>query len=44
MKVNGIMERNMEEVYIYGYMIKKHKIKKYMMENLNMIKCMVVDN
>ena len=41
MRDNGIMEKDMEEVFMYGYIIKKHKIKKYMMVNLNLIWCMV---
>ena len=36
MKVNGIMVKNMDVEFMYGYMIKKHKIKKFMMVNLNM--------
>lgn len=37
MKVNGIMEKNMDVEFMYGYMIKKLKIKKFMMDNSNMI-------
>lgn len=44
MKENGTMERNMVEEFMFGYMIKKHKIKKFMMDNFNMILCMVEDS
>ena len=44
MKENGIMERNMVEEFMFGYMIKKRKIKKFMMDNFNMILCMVEDS